>query len=207
MWSDTCMKMYADQRPRRVCQITADVVFIIWIGLWLWQGVSTFHSTMDLTKPTARTEQAATSLATNMGEAADSLGAIPLIGPAAAKPFLKAEASAVQLADAGTRTEQSLQVLAWKFGLSLGLGPSVLFAAFYLPRRIRFIREATTARAFLGTSHDVDLFALRALAHQPLDVLSRISEDPVGAWRSRDADVINALARAEISSRGLTPPV
>lgn len=200
------MQMYADQRQRRARQITADILFVIWIGLWAWQGVSTFHSTLDLTKPTARTQQAADSLAANMGEAADSLGAIPLLGEAAARPFLKARDSAAELADAGVRTEESLRGLAWRLGLSLGLGPSVLLAAFYLPGRLRFIRGITAGRAFLDSTPDLDIFAMRALMNQPLDVLSRISDDPVGAWRTGDAVVIAELARLEVISIGLTPP-
>ena len=200
------MQMYADQRPRRARQITADLLFVIWIGLWAWQGVSTFHSTLDLTKPTARTQQAADSLAANMGEAADSLGAIPLLGEAAARPFLKARDSAAELAGAGVRTEESLRGLAWKLGLSLGIGPSVLLAAFYLPGRLRFIRAITAGRAFLDSTPDMDIFAMRALMNQPLAVLSTISDDPVGAWRSGDALVIAELARLEVTSIGLTPP-
>ncbi|KQY64416.1 MULTISPECIES: hypothetical protein [unclassified Nocardioides] len=200
------MKLYADHRPRRARQIAADVFFVVWIGFWIWQGVSTFQSTMELTKPTERTQRAATSLADNMGEAAESLGSIPLLGDAAASPFLKAEASAQELADAGDRTEHSLRVLAWKLGLSLGLGPGVLLGAFYLPPRIRFIRNATAGRGFVDSTHDIDLFALRALANQPLHVLARISDDPAGAWRQGDPAVIRALAHLELRDSGLAPP-
>ena len=35
----------------------------------------------------------------------------------------------------------------------------------------------------------MDLFALRAMSHQPLHRLTRISGDPAGAWRRGDADV------------------
>nr|MBA2464268.1 hypothetical protein [Nocardioidaceae bacterium] len=54
--------------------------------------------------------------------------------------------------------------------------------------------------------HDLDLFALRAMAHQPLHRLARISEDPAGAWRARDTDVVRALAELELRDAGLTPP-
>ncbi|WP_157550630.1 hypothetical protein [Nocardioides jensenii] len=200
------MKMYADHQQRRTRQIAADVVFIVWIGFWIWQGISTFQSTMELTEPTERTQQAATSLADNMGEAADSLGGIPLLGQAASSPFLKAEESAQNLADAGDRTEHSLRVLAWKLGLSLALGPGVLLAAFYLPPRLRFIRNATAGRRFVDSTHDIDLFAMRALANQPLHRLAQISDDPAGAWRQGDPAVIRALAHLELRDCGLEPP-
>lgn len=198
--------MYADNARRRNRQITADVLFVLWACLWAWQGWSTFHSTMDLTHPTERTSAAASSLADNMQQAADALGAIPLLGEAAATPFERAQESATKLADAGERTEDSLRVLAWKLGLSLGLGPTALVAAFHVPARVRFVRRATAARAFVDATHDIDLLALRALATQPLERLAEISDDPAGAWRQGDAAVLRALAHLELDDCGVTPP-
>ena len=40
--------------------------------------------------------------------------------------------------------------------------------------RYRFVREATTAQRFIDSSADLDLFALRAMAGQPMTVLARI---------------------------------
>ncbi|QIX26741.1 hypothetical protein ncot_09090 [Nocardioides sp. JQ2195] len=199
------MKLYADQRPRRTRQIAADIFFVAWMGFWIWQGIGTFQSTMDLTTPTDRTRVAATSLAENMGEAADSLGAIPLIGETAASPFLRAQESAQELADAGERTEHSLRVLAWKLGLSLALGPTALYGAFHLPLRLRFVRRATDAEAWVRSRHDIDLLALRALSHRPLHELATVSTDPAGAWRNGDPAVIRALALMELEHCGVTP--
>jgi hypothetical protein len=53
---------------------------------------------------------------------------------------------------------------------------------------------------------DLDLFALRAMANQPLHVLARISSDPAGDWRRRDPAVVRALAAVELRSAGLRPP-
>lgn len=200
------MKLYADQRPRRNRQIAADIFFVLWIGFWIWQGVGTFHSTMELTEPTDRTRGAATSLADNMGEAAESLGGIPVLGEAAASPFLKAEESARKLADAGERTDHSLRVLAWKLGLSLALGPTAVYGAFFLPPRVRFVRRATDAKKWVETRHDIDVLALRALSQQPLHVLATVSDDPAGAWRSGDPDVVRSLALLELDRCGVRPP-
>lgn len=200
------MKLYADHRPRRTRQILGDVFFVLWIGFWVWQGVSTFQSTMDLTEPTERTQQAASSLADNMGEAAESLGAIPIIGDEAASPFVRAQESATKLADAGERTDHSLRVLAWKLGLSLALGPVAIYGAFFLPPRLRFVRRATEARAWVESRHDVDLLALRALANRPLRVLADISDDPAGDWRAGDPEVMRALALLELDDCGVSPP-
>lgn len=200
------MKMYAEQRGRRTRQIIADVLVVAWIGFWAWQGWSTWHSVMDLSDPVERTQSASSGLADNMREAADTLSGIPLLGDAAAVPFDKAAESSQKLADAATRGEEEITVLAWKLGLSLGLVPTVLLGAFYLPPRLRFIRNATAGQAFVDSTHDLDLFAMRALAHQPLHVLGRISEDPAGAWRQGDPAVIRALASLEMRHCGLRPP-
>jgi hypothetical protein len=59
---------------------------------------------------------------------------------------------------------------------------------------------------FLDTLADLDLFALRAMAAQPLYVLAEISDDPVTAWRSGDREVINKLAELELRRDGLRLP-
>ena len=59
---------------------------------------------------------------------------------------------------------------------------------------------------FVDANEDLDLFALRAMARQPLHVLARISDDPAGAWRRQDRRVVHALATLELKEEGLRPP-
>ncbi|HEY0776081.1 MAG TPA: hypothetical protein VGD51_18490, partial [Nocardioidaceae bacterium] len=61
-------------------------------------------------------------------------------------------------------------------------------------------------RRFIDSSDDLDLFALRAMAHQPLHRLARISDDPAGAWRRGDPDVVRRLATLELRDSGLSVP-
>jgi hypothetical protein len=42
--------------------------------------------------------------------------------------------------------------------------------------------------------------------NQPLHVLARVTDDPVGALRRGDQAVITALARIELRASGLQPP-
>ena len=44
------------------------------------------------------------------------------------------------------------------------------------------------------------------LAGQPMHRLARISDDPAGAWRRRDAAVVRRLAELELRTVGLEPP-
>jgi hypothetical protein len=80
------------------------------------------------------------------------------------------------------------------------------FAAFWIPLRVSFIRKASAAQRFVDANEDLDLFALRALARQPLHVLARISDDPAGAWRRGDRAIIDALAELELREEGLQLP-
>jgi hypothetical protein len=72
--------------------------------------------------------------------------------------------------------------------------------------RWRFVREATAGARFIDAAEDLDLFALRALARQPMHVLARVSDDPAGAWRDRDPEVVTALAGLELRDAGLSMP-
>jgi hypothetical protein len=87
------------------------------------------------------------------------------------------------------------------------IGLPVLFAVLiWVPRRIRFARRARAAQKFIDNAADLDLFALRAMANQPMHKLAKISDDPVTAWRDGDAEVIAQLAGLELRTTGLKPP-
>jgi hypothetical protein len=84
--------------------------------------------------------------------------------------------------------------------------PVAMVVALWLPRRVRFYRQAKASQAFLDSTADLDLFALRAMASQPLYVLAAVSDDPVKAWRSGDRRVIDELAALELRRNGLRMP-
>jgi hypothetical protein len=100
----------------------------------------------------------------------------------------------------------SIERLALIVGWLVFLIPATIVVAFWLPRRIRFYRQARASQIFLDALPDLDLFALRAMAAQPLYVLAEISDDPVKAWRSGDREVINKLAEVELKRDGLRLP-
>ena len=89
---------------------------------------------------------------------------------------------------------------------SIAAIPILIVSAFFLPLRWRFARRATAGARFIDAAEDLDLFALRALARQPMHVLARVSDDPAGAWRDRDPEVVRELARIELRSSGLKIP-
>ena len=101
---------------------------------------------------------------------------------------------------------QTVETVALVLGLVTAIVPIMLVGAVWLWLRLRFIVRASTAQRFVDAAQDLDLFALRAMAHQPMTALDRISPDPAGAWRRQEVDVIRALATLELRSEGLRPP-
>jgi hypothetical protein len=62
------------------------------------------------------------------------------------------------------------------------------------------------AGRYLDSEADLRLFALRAMANQPMHKLAKISDDPVSAWSDGDEETIGKLAELELRSRGLRMP-
>lgn len=200
------MKLYADAPLRRTRQVVADLLFVLWVIAWIWIGTAVHDGTMALAEPGRQTEESASSMASGLADAGSELDDVPLVGDGIATPFDKAAAASERLADAGRSSVRAVEDLALWLGLSIALIPVLVAAAIHLPRRWRFAREAGAGARFVDSSADLDLFALRALSHQPMHVLGRISDDPAGAWRRGDEDVVQALAALELRDVGLKVP-
>ncbi|MDN4175167.1 hypothetical protein QWY28_19540 [Nocardioides sp. SOB77] len=200
------MKLYADSTPRFAIQLALDALLVGWVVLWIWVGTTVHDGTMELAGPGERTAASATSLSESMGDAGRYLEDVPLVGDGIASPFEQASDASTALADAGEATVRAVERLAFWLGVSIAVIPILVVGSRYLPGRVRFVREASAAQRYVDGPADLELFALRAMAHQPLHVLSRVTDDPVGAWRRGDGDVIDRLARLELAEHGLQPP-
>lgn len=198
-------KLYADHPGRFAVQLVSDVLFVCWLLGWVWIGNVVHDGTLALADPGLRIESSATSLAESMNDAGSALTDLPVVGDSAATPFDKAAAASTSLAEAGRAEVRAVERLAFWLGLVIALIPILVVSVRYLPARVRFVREATAGQRFIDAQADEELFALRAMAHQPLHVLARISHDPVGAWRHGDRRTTRALAALEMCSVGLTP--
>lgn len=201
------MRLYADLPARRAVQLTGDLVVLVWIVLWAVLGHAVHDATLNLAEPGHRVESASTSLADRLDATGNAVGDLPVVGGAAAEPLQQAGKAAEQLADAGRAQVRAVERLANWLGWSVALIPILGALLLYLPPRIRFVRRAAAGRALVDSAADLDLFALRALAHQPLARLAAISEDPAAAWRERDPEVVGRLAALELAAVGLRPDV
>ena len=199
------MKLYADSPARRVIQLLVDLLFVAWLVMWVWIGLVVHDGTMALAGPGRQTDESASAMAGQLRDAGGRLDDVPLIGDEVATPFDKAADASDGIAAAGRSSVQAVERLAFVLGLSIALIPILVVTAFYLPGRLRFIREATAGSRFIDSADDLDLFALRALAHQPMRVLAQVSDDPAGDWRRRDPAVVTRLAELELKDMGLRP--
>jgi hypothetical protein len=161
---------------------------------------------MELAGPGRQLTESATGLSGAMTDASGAMAELPVVGDTVRAPFDEAASAADRLADAGREQVATVERLALLLGLTVAAIPILLVCLIHLPRRLEFARRATAGARFVGADDDLDLFALRALTHQPLHVLARISDDPAGAWRRGDRHVTDRLAELELRSSGLRMP-
>ena len=199
------MKLYADTPGRRILQLVVDLLFVIWLVMWVWIGLVVHDGTMALAAPGRQTDESASAMAGQLRDAGGRLDDVPLIGDEVATPFDKAAEASDGLAAAGRSAVEAVEQLANVLGLSIALIPILVVTAFYLPGRVRFVREATAGLKFIDSVDDLDLFALRALTNQPMRELARVSDDPAGDWRRRDPVIVRRLAELELKDVGLRP--
>lgn len=197
------MTWYSDIPARRTRQIAGDAWLIAWSLLWIWAGMRLYDLVMNLATPGLAIADAATDLAGNITDAGDSISQVPLVGETLSSPFDGMSGAALSIADAGQATADAVNLLARFLSISLTFLAITSFAVIWIPIRVAFVRRATAARRFVDANEDLDLFALRAMARQPLHVLARISDDPAGAWRRGDRAIIDALADLELREEGI----
>ncbi|HEX6247142.1 MAG TPA: hypothetical protein VFZ64_04675 [Nocardioidaceae bacterium] len=200
------MKLYADAPVRRSLQMLADLLLVGWIYLWLQTAGKVHDATMMLARPGQQISDAGGGLADQLRSAGRTVGEVPLVGDDVRAPFDGAGSAADRLAAAGDAQVAAVETLAFWLALAVGAIPVLIALALHLPLRWRFVREATAGRRFVDSTDDLDLFALRAMARQPMHRLARVSDDPAGAWRRGEPDVVRRLAALELRDSGLSVP-
>lgn len=200
------MRIYAQRRGQLAGQLAGDVAVAVWTVAWAVVGVLVDASVSALAGPARDTARTARDLAGQLGEAASSAGQVPGVGEQLRRPLDAASGSLGDLVATADAQAASIERLAAVLGWLVFLIPVTTVLLVWLPRRVRFVRRARAAQRFLDAQPDLDLFALRAMANQPMHVLAGISDDPVRAWRQGDRRVIDALAEVELRQAGLLLP-
>jgi hypothetical protein len=200
------VKIYSDVSTQRFGQFFGDVMLSCWAVVCISLGLLVYRVTNALGAPGRKAAEAGDGLAGGLRELADPAGDVPAVGSRLRAPLDGAAGAADRLAQAGRDQAHAVEQLAVLLGV-VTAGLPILFAVLiWLPRRIRFSRRATAAQRFVDSAADLDLFALRAMANQPMHRLARISDDPVAAWRAGDRVVIGRLAELELRASGLRAP-
>ena len=200
------MKLYSDVGMQRFGQVIGDLLLVGWIAFCTALGLTVFKITNALGAPGRKASEAGDGLAADLHRMSEPVGQVPAVGDQLRAPIDGAASAAARLAEAGRDQAHAVEQLAYLLaGVTIGL-PLLFAVLIWLPRRIRFSRRATAAQKFIDNAADLDLFALRAMANQPMQRLAKISDDPVTAWREGDSAVIAQLADLELRSSGLRAP-
>lgn len=200
------MVLYADLPARRARQIAADLVVLVLVWAAVQAGQAVQAATLKLGAPGRTVEQIGRDAGTNLGDVARQLGQLPFVGADVRGPLDRLAGSTSTLVRVGQQQQAAVADLAVLLGVVVAVVPILLVLIAWLPARIRFARQASAAQRLVDSDADLDLFALRAMAHQPLPALARISADPAGDWRRGDPGVVRALALLELRGAGLRPP-
>ncbi|ADG73403.1 conserved hypothetical protein [Cellulomonas flavigena DSM 20109] len=200
------MTLYAQTPWRRLRQVVADLLVVAWVVLWVQVGRGVHETVGRLASPGRTLEDAGTSLSESLASAGDTVARVPLVGDDARGPFTAAGGAADSIARAGVQVQDSVEQLALLLGVTIAAVPIALVVGVWWVVRTRFVRRAGAARRILDSAADLDLFALRALATQPVRALAGVSDDPAAAWRRGDPEVVHALASLELRALGLRPP-
>lgn len=202
----TDVKLYSDVGSQRFGQLFGDLLLLGWIAVCTALGLAVFRVTNALGAPGRKAAEAGDGLAADLREMSGPVGKVPLVGDELRAPVDGAAGAAAKLAEAGRDQAHAVEQLAYLLaGVTIGL-PVLCALLIWLPRRIRFSRRATAAQRFIDSADDLELFALRAMANQPMHRLAKITDDPVRAWRDGDAAVVIRLANLELRSSGLRLP-
>ncbi len=200
------MGIYSTRPSRLAGQIFGDLFVLGWTVVWAAIGIFVNRVIAVLAIPARETARTASKLMENMRDAGEQASRVPGVGDDLRRPFDAASGSLTNLINSANEQVASIERLALIGGWVVFAIPVAMVVALWLPRRIRFYRQAKASQVFLDSTADLDLFALRAMASQPLYVLAAVSDDPVGAWRNGDRRVIDELAAMELRRNGLRMP-
>lgn len=197
---------YAQTPRRRFGQIVMDGVVAAWALAWVWVGQWMYALVQALTQPALQLHRTGISFNQTMQQTAGQVRDVPMVGEQLGGAFSNLAGTGSDMAGIGWDTAGAISRLAIALGIATAAAPILIVVIPWLFLRISFYRRAAAARQFIDTDADLDLFALRALANQPMPKLAAISDDPVAAWRAGDPTIVRRLASVELRSRGLKVP-
>lgn len=187
------MRLYADVPARRARQMVAEVLTVVGVALSVRAGIAVHGSIGQLAEPGRAAQDAGLSVADSAGRGERAAADLPLVGSTLRRPFEALRDGGISLAEAGQAQQEFVADLALWFGVFVAALPALVLLGFYLPRRIRWIREASAAVRLAEMPDGTQVLAARALVTLPLRKLAQTGTDPP------------ALATALLTGFGLKP--
>lgn len=200
------MGIYARPGWRMMGQVVGDLCLVGWVVLWGLVGRGLQHAVAGLASPARASARTAQSMADQMDQAREKVSGVPMAGQELAQPFDSLSGGLHSLVEQANHQAASIVTLSYWAGALCFVVPNLLAILWWVPRRIRFHRQAAATRRLIDADEDLQLFALRAMANVPMPELARITDDPVGQWRAGNGDVIRRLAELEFHRLGLEAP-
>lgn len=194
------MKLYAESARYRTRQLLSDAATVLWIIAWIRIGIFVNDLVNRLSGPGATVEDAGRSFSSTVESVEGNLDDLPVIGDALQAPFEAIAGAGRTLQEAGAAQQDAVHTLAFWLGILLAVIPIGYVLLKYAPQRLRWIREAGAASRLRIDAADYEIFAIRALATQPLYELRRAAPDPAAAYAARDFEPLAAL---ELGRMGL----
>jgi hypothetical protein len=196
------VKLYADIPALRTRQLFVDAAVVLWTLAWIRAGVFIYDLIERLRAPGATIEGAGQELAGSAEAVGQNLEDVPVVGQGLQAAFETISAAGQALQRAGVHQQEAIHALALWLGVLVALTPIASVVITWLPNRVRWVREASAARRLRVEAGDLRLFALRALATQPLSKLRRASSQPTQAYERGHYEPLAAL---ELERLGLDP--
>lgn len=197
------MKLYAEVPRFRNKQLLQDLALVAWSAVWIRIGMHVKSLVDRLAEPGATIERAGNGLAGTLLDIGSKVADVPVVGGSLRAPFNAAGEAGRALERAGVAQQELVHDLATWLGVLLAVIPISYVLYKYLPDRLRWVREAAAASTLRIDAADLRLFALRAVARQPLYELKRVCADPAAALENEEYE---PLATLELASLGLQVP-
>lgn len=163
------------------------------------------EAVMQLARPAYGLRDASLRVADGLAQTRGRLADVPLVGDRLRGALDPLTGAHTDVDRAASDFVTAVERLALITGVVTAALPILAVVVPWLWRRLAYARRATAARR-LADCADLDLFALRALALQPLPVLARVDPDPAASWRRGDREMVRRLAALELAALGLRPP-
>ncbi|MEP6462856.1 MAG: hypothetical protein ABJC62_05440 [Frankiaceae bacterium] len=196
--------MLSAQLPaRRTRQFLGDLAVLAWVAGWVAFARWLHDQVLRLAGPGRSLEDGGRGLAASLDDAGNRVGSIPFAGRALRAPFSAAGDAGRALQHAGAAQQDAVTQAAIYVPLAIVAIPILYVVLRRVVSRWRWMRQATAAARIRSDGADLDLFALRALARQPMPVLRGVAPDPVASWRRGDVETVRALAQLELRELGL----